>query len=116
MTAFANDASAANLWVLGPMIWRNLPGVHGHDQAFRSAHASEERFDFLDLRSKATVETHHQQRGRGPRVCRCISLDDLLQLLRCQSQRFFDKDMLSRLQSATHEGCVAVVTRRDYHN
>src|SRR5215510_6870543 len=112
MTAFANDASAAHPWGLRPMIWRNLPGIHCHDQAFRRLHASEEFFDSLDLRSKATVETYHQQWGRVARVCRCISLDDLFKLLRSQSQRLLDKDVFSHFQRATREVCVAVVTRR----
>src|SRR5262245_59654403 len=116
MTTFANDASAANLWVLRPMIWRNLPGIHRHDQDFRRLHAREEFLYSLDLGSKATVETHHQQWGRVTRVCRRISLDDLLQLRRCQRQWFFDKDVFACLQSATHEMRVAVVTRRDHHN
>src|SRR5215475_3358392 len=98
------------------MMRRDLPGIYRHNQAFRRLHTSEERLYFLDLWSKTTVETHHQQWGRVARLCRRISLDNLLQLHRRQRQWFFDKDMFAYLQSATHEVCVAVMTCRDHHN
>lgn len=80
MARFADDPTTANRFVLGPMIGRNGPGIHRHDEGLRFFNSSQQRFHLLHLRREPAVEPNHELCRSAIGVGSLISVSDLLQL------------------------------------
>ena len=111
MTGLADDAAAADRLVLGPMVGRDLAGVHGHYQVFRFGHGAEQLPHAHHLRRETAVEADHEQLP-GPLTG---SVLDPGQFLQGEAERLFAEHVFAGLQGGQHLAGVGVVAGGDDH-
>lgn len=109
VAGLADDAAAAAGEILRPVLGRNGPGIHGHDERLRFVQLRQQRLHLGHLRGEAPVEAHHQVRGMAGRMRRRVGGSHLGDLFQRQRQWLFDKHMLLRAQCLDHQGSVRAV-------
>ena len=72
VTSLADDAAAAGLRVLRPVICWDCARVDGHDEGFWCGDGIEQLFNFLNVGREAAVEADHQ--NRLPRPLRGLAM------------------------------------------
>src|SRR5579859_559880 len=109
MANLAENASAALLWVIDPMIFRQHSRVHAivHHQRAR---IPKEGLHLFRHRREPAIEADHQVAGVA-----IVSRFDLAELRLSQAQRLLTENMLSRFQSPNHLLRMQMMTCRDHN-